>query len=110
MLKQQHAQKARQYCLLINNGRALFTQLNAMRNAWKRDGDSSAERAQEDLYKASVVTANNAVTVCRIFNPQRCQMHMTVCGLFVIRVTTFRLPLSKFYLTENTGLYIDVFS
>jgi hypothetical protein len=65
----------------------------AKRTAWNTDRDRDPEKTQEDLYKASVVTANNSVTVCHIRNPQRCQMHMPVCGLFVINETMFRLPL-----------------
>ena len=73
------------------------------------DGDSDPEKVQEDLHKASVVTDNNSVTVCHICNPQRCQMHMPVCGLFVINETMVQLPLSKFSLTENKGLYFLAF-
>jgi hypothetical protein len=59
----------------------------------RRWGDSHREIAQEDLYKASVVTGNGSLTVCHIWNPQHCQMHKLVCGLLVINELISRLPL-----------------
>jgi hypothetical protein len=66
-------------------------------------GDSNPDMAQEDLYKASVMSTTDSLSVYHIWNPQRCQMHRLVCGLFVINELISRLPLQKFCSTENDG-------